>query len=77
MQEAMNHLTTKVTGVAASGGVVAPTTLYGEFLTTHGLWLLSYAELMKIVGTFYILFLLMKPLVNLVRKQYNKWFKKE
>lgn len=49
-------------GVSSTGVVVAPEEMFGEFLTTHGVWLLSYSEWMKVLGSIYILFLLIKLL---------------
>lgn len=51
-------------GTGAAGGVVAPTTIYGEFLTTNGFWMISLAEWMKVIGTMYIILLIISLLIK-------------
>jgi len=66
------------TGVAAAGASSAPAPFYGDFLTTHGVWLFSYAEVIQILGAVYVFCLLgtffgvfkgVKKLYNLIRNR--------
>lgn len=47
-------------GLGAAGASAAPTPAYGEYLTTHGVGLLSYAEWIQVIGAVYVLTLLCK-----------------
>ena len=63
------HAAPKVTiNTGAAGSAIAPSQVFGEYLNTHGVWLLSYAEWCKVVGTIWILLLIMEKigLFNLV-----------
>jgi len=51
-------------GTGAAGGVVTPTPVYGDFLTTHGIWVMSIAEWMKVVGTIYIILLIISLIIK-------------
>jgi len=62
-------------GVAAAGVSSAPTPLLGEYLTTHGISVLSYAEVIQVAGFLYVVVLLgrmaipsCKWLIKLVRR---------
>jgi hypothetical protein len=61
------------TGIAAAGASSAPTPIYGDFLTTHGMWILSYAEWIQVIGSIYVAFLLLK--VTGVFSGLNKLYK--
>lgn len=50
----------RAAGVGAAGASSAPAPIYGEYLTTHGMWLLSYAEWIQVVGAVYVAVLLLK-----------------
>jgi len=54
---------TAKTGVVAVGASAAPTPIYGEFLTSHGFYALSYAEWIQVLGSVYVATLLVKMLV--------------
>ena len=49
-----------IVGLGAAGGVLAPMPIYGDYLTTHGFWLVSYAEWIKVLSSFYIACMLAK-----------------
>lgn len=72
-----------IKGSIAAGGIAAPAIepIYGNYLTTHGFELLSYAECMQVVGTVYVSFLLIKVLSNSwlgekIKEKISKWFEK-
>jgi len=78
VSQQMTNLATHGTGVAATGASVAPVPLYGDFLSTHGVLILSYAEMMQILasvyvfcllGTFFGVFKGVKKLYNLIRNR--------
>jgi polyferredoxin len=48
----------RAVGVGAAGASAAPAPVYGEYLTTHGLGLLSYAEWIQVIGAVYVATLL-------------------
>lgn len=50
----------RAVGVGAAGASAAPTPMYGEYLATHGIWLLSYAEWIQVIGAVYVATLLVK-----------------
>ena len=50
------------TGIVATGVSSAPAETYGNYLSTNGFLLLSYAEWMQIIGCVYIIFLIFKLL---------------
>lgn len=82
MQDAVNHLTNKTivvasTGVAAAGTTMVPQDQFNEFLITNGYGVLSYAEWMKVIGTVYILYLLLSPSFKFISKQVKKWLKRK
>ncbi len=47
-------------GLTASGAIVTPTPIYGHFLTTNGMLLVSWAEWIQILGAIYVIYLLGK-----------------
>ena len=59
-------------GIAASGGVVAPTPVYGTFLTENGFWLMSYAEWFKVIGCIYIILLIIGMIIKAYKHVYEK-----
>ena len=66
----VNHMTDRAvagSGVAAAGASSAPTPIYGDYLTTHGAGLLSYAEWIQVLGSIYVAFLLAGGLVRLAK----------
>jgi len=71
----MNHLMTDRaihgTGVAAAGASAAPAPMYGDFLVTHGMGILSYAEWLQVLGSIYVGVLLIKMTYNLFTKGKN------
>ena len=62
------------TGIVAAGVSSAPTPMYGDFLATHGLGLLSYAEWFQILGSIYVCFLLFKVtgILSLGKRIYDR-----
>ncbi len=57
----MSHdIATHTTGIVAVGASAAPTPIYGYYLTTHGIWLLSWAEWIQVIGSIYVACLLLK-----------------
>jgi len=48
------------TGVTAAGASSTPVSVYGEWLLTHGIGVLSYAEIIQLLGAAYVLTLLLK-----------------
>lgn len=50
----------RAVGVGAAGASAAPTPIYGAYLTSHGVWLLSYAEWLQVLGGIYVAVLLVK-----------------
>ena len=74
-----NHVIEGVKGLTAAGSITAPTPMYGNYLTTHGLELLSYAECMQVLGSVYVAYLLIKGLSNSsigrrIRERIKNWF---
>lgn len=51
-------------GLTATGASAAPAQVYGQYLTTHGIFILSYAEWIQILGAFYVAYLLLKVAKN-------------
>lgn len=77
----MNHaiLTDNVQvglGAGAAGGVITPTQVYGDFLNTNGLWLMSYAEWMKAMASLYIIFLIISILFKFYTYMRGKFSEK-
>ena len=64
------HLTAPAkVGVVAVGASAAPAPIYGTYLTTHGIYALSYAEWIQVLGSIYVASLLVKMIIwPLVRK---------
>lgn len=50
-------------GVVAAGASAAPAPIYGAYLTTHGVYALSYAEWIQVLGSIYVATLLVKMIV--------------
>ena len=48
------------TGVVAAGGSSAPPFIYGTYLANNGGDIISYAEMIQILGAVYVAFLLLK-----------------
>ena len=70
-------------GSVAAGGIAVPAIepIYGNYLTTHGFELLSYAESMQVIGTIYVSWLLIKSISNSsvgkkIKAMVLKWFDK-
>ena len=68
----MNHVVIErvlhCTGVIAVGAGATPTPIYGDFLATHGVLFLSYAECIQVLGSVYVASLLIKMAYNLFTK---------
>ncbi len=71
----MKRMESATGAVGAGGAVTAPTPeVLGPFLTTHFIGVLSYAEIIQIIGAIWVVFLAIKAL----RKGYLKiksWWK--
>lgn len=59
-----NSIVEGMKGSVAAGSITAPTPLYGSYLTSNGIWLLSYAEWMQVLGSIYVVYLLSKAFAN-------------
>lgn len=55
-------------GVGAAGVSATPTTMYGDWLTTHGVGVLSYAEWLQCLGGLYIAVLLGRMAWQAIRR---------
>lgn len=57
-----------VKGITAVTAATAPNlagpVVYGSYLTSHGVGLLSYSEIIQVIGAFYVSYLLIKALIN-------------
>lgn len=60
----------KAVGVTAAGASAAPSPVYGEYLTTHGVWLLSYAEWIQVIGAIYVATLLGKMFAGWLSRRF-------
>lgn len=58
-------------GLGAAGASAAPTPAYGEYLTTHGVGLLSYAEWIQVIGAVYVLTLLTKMMGGWIKRRFE------
>lgn len=47
-------------GVLSAANTAAPYEIYGDILTTHGFWIMSWASWLKVIGGIYILVLILK-----------------
>jgi len=72
-----------VKGVTATTAATAPTVgpVYGSYLTTNGIGLLSFSEIIQVLGAVYVSFLLVKALANTtmgkkIRSKISRWFDK-
>lgn len=68
--QVVNHVNDRVmvsTGITAAGASSAPAETYGTFLATHGIFVLSYAECIQVLGATYVVFLLVKTARDLWR----------
>ncbi len=80
----MSHdvISLKAIFLAASGTLAAATSyvpahVFGQFLTTNGMGILSYAEWLQVLGGIYVFSLLIrtvvwpciKPIIDLIRKR--------
>jgi len=68
-------------GVTAVTAATAPTVgpVYGTYLTNHGIGLLSFSEIIQIIGSVYVSYLLLKALSNSslgrnITGRIKKWF---
>lgn len=59
----------RILGVSAAGASSAPAPAYGEYLTTHGVWMLSYAEWIQVIGAVYVATLLTKMLGGWIKRR--------
>jgi len=62
----------RVAGVSAAGASAAPTPMYGDYLTAHGVWLLSYAEWLQVLGGLYVATLLVKMGASWIQRRGKK-----
>lgn len=64
-----DHIVEGVKGVTATAAATAPTLptavpVYGSYLTSNGIGLLSFSEIIQVLGAVYVSFLLLKALAN-------------
>lgn len=72
MKESVGELIHKVGHLgpkaAVNGGAGAatltPQPMFGEFLNTNGVWLLSYSEWIKVIGAIWVTILIVEALVK-------------
>tara|TARA_R110000772_G_C13310322_1_gene440434 strand:- start:30166 stop:30426 length:261 start_codon:yes stop_codon:yes gene_type:complete len=69
-------------GITATTAATAPTVgpVYGSYLTTNGIGLLSFSEIIQVLGAVYVSFLLIKALLNTsigkkISSKISGWFK--
>lgn len=67
-------------GITATTAATAPTVgpVYGSYLTTNGIGLLSFSEIIQVLGAVYVSFLLVKALANTgigkkIRSKFSSW----
>lgn len=62
----------RAVGVGAAGASATPAPVYGEYLTTHGLGLLSYAEWIQVIGAVYVATLLIKMAGGWLSRRFSR-----
>jgi hypothetical protein len=67
-QNLIDSKTAVATGTAGTLAAVAPTESYGDFLTSHGLFVLSYAEWIQVIGAIWVLCLIVDFGIRFVRR---------
>lgn len=70
---ALMHKTTHLPAKMAANGSAGAATLlpidtFGQFLNAHGVWLLSYAEWIKVVGAIWISILIIETIGKYIKK---------
>lgn len=65
----INEIAVKTSAIGAAGAAIAPSDVFGEYLLTHGIGVLSYSEWIRVIGCLYVLILIAKMagLGNLVK----------
>lgn len=75
LEEITQHPIQAAKGAAVTGGTIAVPSVdpsaYGDFLATHGVWLLSYTEWIQVFGFVYVLKLL--GAFRLIKWLWGKW----
>lgn len=70
-----------ITGTAGAMAAVAPTEsmnqVMGDFLSSHGFWILTYTEWMKVIGTIWVLCLIADFLLRQIRRLLSGNFLKD
>lgn len=74
MQNKVRQAAEATTGATAAGNTILPYDAYSDYLVTHGFWVMSYADWSKVIGTVYIVVLILKTLgfFKLVSWLWNK-----
>jgi hypothetical protein len=68
-----HHLAGKImTNSAAGAATLTPLDIFGNYLNTHGLWLLSWAEWIKVIGAIWVTILIIETCVKHGRVIYRK-----
>ncbi len=62
MQVKVKQAVEGLTGATAAGNTALPYEAYADYLITHGYWLMSYADWLKVIGGIYMLILILKSL---------------
>jgi len=62
LTELFDRLHQKLIAAGATGTAVAPTNIFGEYLVTHGVWILSYGEWLRVIAGLYVVLLVGKLL---------------
>lgn len=62
MKPGPKQATEALTGTTAAGTAAAPYDMYADWLITNGLWIMSYADWLKVLGGLYCAILTLKML---------------
>lgn len=65
LQNIHHHLTAKIAiNGSAGAATLTPSQVFGDFLNTHGVWVLSYAEWIKVIGAVWVSILIVETVVK-------------
>lgn len=69
----LNHLSPKIAVNSGAGAAtIVPTYSFGQYLNTHGIWVLSYAEWIKVIGCVWISLLIVEFLAKNIKLLISK-----
>jgi len=74
MEQKAKQLAEATTGTAAAGNTALPSEFYTDYLLTHDFLMMNYADWTKVIGTIYVIALLLKTIgfFRLCRWLFNK-----